>query len=103
MALISAFITTKNIVKEKIEPAPPKGTRFDWDAYYADIRNGIKIEDQMKKLKRCGYDTTKPEPKKNNLLDRKRYEYDKRVYGKTIASIRRKNGTYRHIVSPENY
>lgn len=64
LALISALYTTKEVVKEKLEPVAPKGTRFDWDAYYKDIERGIDPMEQVRKRARGGYMTTKPLPDK---------------------------------------
>ena len=60
-AIISAFIGAKEIIKEKIEPVAPRSTRFDWDAYWEDVRNGMSTAKQIKKRERGGYMTTKPD------------------------------------------
>lgn len=50
------------IVKEVLEKPAPKGTRFDWDAYWKDIENGIDPMEQVRKCERGDYRTTKPLP-----------------------------------------
>ena len=56
--IISIIFTIKELIKEKTEPVTPKGTRFDWDAYYQDIDNGVSTEERLKKRQRGEYMTT---------------------------------------------
>ena len=58
--LVATLFVGSQIVKEKMEKPAPKGTRFDWDAYYKDIENGMTTVEQIKKRQRGGYNTTKP-------------------------------------------
>lgn len=54
-----SFISILFAGKEIIEKPVPKGTHFDWDAYWKDVENGISITEQIKK-RECGeYMTTK--------------------------------------------
>lgn len=107
LTLLSALFAGKEIIKEKTEPVAPRGTRFDWDAYYKDIENGIDPMKQLKKRKAGGYMTTKPkaEPKEviPGVVDIKRYEYDKKVYGEEFAEAWRKNGSYKYIKKRKIY
>ena len=51
-------------IKEKTEKTVPKGARFDWDAFYKDIENGVPNEVRLKKHRKGLYTTTKPLPDK---------------------------------------
>ena len=62
VALICGIYKLLNEVFEK--PAP-KGTRFDWDAYWKDVENGMSSMDQVRKRQRGGYMTTEPLPEKD--------------------------------------
>ena len=101
--VIATLFAGKQLIKEKMEKPTPKGTRFDWDAYYKDIENGMTTMEQIKKRQNGGYNTTKPaEPKWYELpidtvVDTKRYEHDKAKYGEEMAEMWRKNGSYRTI------
>ena len=57
---VSIIFNTKEIIEEKLEKPAPKGARFDWDAYWKDVENGMSTIDQIKKRERGGYMTTKP-------------------------------------------
>lgn len=106
LAILAACWTIKEVVKEKMEPVAPKGTRFDWDAYQKDIENGIGAMEQVRKCQSGGYMTTAPLPTPatiNDVVDIKRYQYDKRVYGEAIAEVNRKNGSYKYIIKRERY
>ena len=63
LMIVSIVFTIVELIKEKIEPVAPKGTRFDWDAYWNDVNNGMSTIEQIKKRERGGYLTTKPEKK----------------------------------------
>lgn len=103
LTLVSGFLTIKQLIKEKTEPVAPKGTRFDMDAYYEDIRNGIGAMEQVRKCERGGYMTTKPATPKwyelplDTVVDEARYNHDKEFYGETITESWRKNGSYRYM------
>lgn len=110
LAILAACLTIKEVVKEKMEPVAPKGTRFDWDAYQKDIENGIGAMEQVRKRQSGGYMTTAPLPTPpaspaaiNDVVDIKRYQYDKRVYGEAFAEVNRKNGSYKYIIKRERY
>lgn len=64
LLIVSSIFTIKELIKGKTEPVATANMRFDWDAYWEDIRNGISAMDQLKKRKSGGYYTTKPLPKK---------------------------------------
>ena len=103
LTIVSTLLATKGFIKEKLEKPAPKGARFDWDAYYKDIANGMSTMEQIKKRQRGGYITTKPDLPKwyelpiDAVIDTKRYEHDKATYGEYIAEAKRKNGVYRQI------
>ena len=92
IAVIGLLFAIIEIVQEKTESVAPKGTRFDWDEYHDDIRNGMTTEQQIKKRQRGGYMTT-ARPNKNTF-DNTRYEHDKALYGEAVAEMWRKNGSY---------
>ena len=102
--ILGALFCAKEIIKEKIEPVAPKGTRFDWDAYWKDIENGMPCMEQVRKRERGGYMTTKPLPTPKETIpmvsDIKRYEQDKELYGEETAEFFRKCGFYMHIRKP---
>ena len=60
--IVASVITIKDVIKENLEPVAPANRRFDWDAYWEDIRNGIGAMEQVRKRERGGYWTTKPMP-----------------------------------------
>lgn len=88
----------KEIIKEKTEPVAPKGTRFDWDAYWEDVKNGTSCMEQVRKCEHGGYMTTKSLPKPKEIIpkvvDVKRYQHDKQLYGETTAEMWRICGYY---------
>ena len=59
------ILAVKQIIKEALEKPAPKGTRFDWDAYWKDVENGMSSMDQVRKRQRGGYMTTEPLPEKD--------------------------------------
>lgn len=103
LAIVSTLLTAREVIKEKTEPVASRGTRFDWDAYWEDIRNGMSTMEQIKKRERGGYMTTKPTPPDvfdlplDTVIDEDRYKRDKMTYGDSIAETWRKNGHYRYI------
>ena len=84
-----------------LQAIAPANMRFNWDAYWKDIENGISVMDQIKKQERGGYYTTKPLPEKKEViegvLDMERYQHDLDVCGEEMTEIRRKNGVYKYI------
>lgn len=104
ITVFSALFLGVQVVKEKTEPVAPKGTRFDWDAYWADVENGMPAMEQVRKRQRGGYMTTKPLPEPKEVIpkvvDMKRYQHDKKLYGEAIAEVNRKNGMYMFIKNP---
>ncbi len=101
LAILSAMFLGKEIIKEKAEPVAPKGTRFDWDEYWADVRRGMSSMEQIKKRQRGGYMTTKPLPQPKEVIpmvvDIERYNRDKKMYGKELTEVLRKRGQYTYI------
>lgn len=101
--LTAIVLTAKEIIKEKTEPVVPKGTRFDWDAYWKDVEDGMSTIEQIEKRKRGDYMTTKPAAPKwyelpmDTVVDIKRYEHDKEIYGERMTESWRKNGQYRQV------
>lgn len=95
------FISGKEFIKEKLEKQAPKGTRFDWESYNKDIENGIGVMEQLRKCECGGYVTTKPAPLQwyelpmDTVVDKERYEHDKKIHGEFIADMWRKSGMYR--------
>lgn len=61
---IVLILALKQIIKEALEKPAPKGTRFDWDAYWKDVENGMPSMEQVRKRQRGGYMTTDPLPEK---------------------------------------
>ena len=59
ITVISMLFSAKTAIKESVEPVAPATMRFDWDAYRQDI-NKMSVKEQMKKVERGGYFTTKP-------------------------------------------
>ena len=97
----AAILAAKEVVKEKVEPVATKGTRFDWDTYWADVKNGMPIVEQVKKRQSGGYMTTKPLPEPKEVIpkvvDMKRYQHDKKLYGEAIVEVNRKLGMYMFV------
>ena len=60
LTLFGLGMAGKEIVSEKLEKPLPRNVRFDWDAYWADVRHGMSSKEQLKKRARGGYYTTKP-------------------------------------------
>lgn len=100
-AALATVFAAREVVKEKTEPVAPKGTRFDWDAYWADVENGMPAMEQVRKRQRGGYMTTKPLPEPQEIIpkvvDIKRYNHDKALYGEAIAEVNRKCGMYMYV------
>lgn len=98
---LATIFAASEVIKEKTEPVASKGTRFDWDAYWADVEKGIPAMEQVRKCQRCGYMTTKPLPEPKEVIpkvvDMKRYEHDKKLYGEAIAEVNRKSGMYMYV------
>lgn len=103
LTAIAALLTAKDVIKEKAEPIAPKGTRFDWDAYWDDVDSGVNALKQVRKRQSDGYTTIAPLPEKqqpiDGVVDVKRYQHDKMVYGEAIAEMNRQNGSYKYIRS----
>ena len=103
LTIVSSLLTAKQLVKEKMEKPVPKGTRFDWDAYYKDIENGISVTEQIKKIQAGGYNTTKPATPKwyelpmDAVVDIERYEHDKKIYSESTVRHWKEIGSYREI------
>ena len=104
ITVFSALFLGVQVVKEKTEPVVPKGTRFDWDVYWADVEKGMPAMEQIRKRQRGGYMTTKPLPEPKEVIpkvvDMKRYQHDKKLYGEAIAEVDRKCGMYMFIKNP---
>lgn len=92
------YTAFKKITRKKI----PKGARFDWDAYWKDVREGLTTQEQLKKKENLEYWTTKPESPKwyelplDTVADVERYEQDKALSPR-LAEQWRKTGHYRYI------
>lgn len=56
---LATMLAAKEIIQEKIEPVAPSNTCFDWDAYWADVKNGMPAMEQVRKRQRGGYMITK--------------------------------------------
>lgn len=100
-AALAACLTIKEVVQEKAEPVAPKGTRFDWNMYWDDVDRGMSATEQINKRQSGGYMTTAPLPTSfpviHGVVDVKRYQHDKRVYGDAIAEMNRRNGSYKYV------
>lgn len=57
--LVCILYSAVQIIKEAFEKPIPKEAKFDWDAYYEDIRNGMTTMQQIEKRKKGEYLTTK--------------------------------------------
>ena len=59
---------------------------------------------RSEKRQRGGYMTTKPLPEPKEVIpkvvDMKRYQHDKKLYGESITEVNRKNGLYMFIKNP---
>ena len=62
--ILISILSIIQVVKEWREKPAPKGTRFDWDAYWKDVENGMPSIEQVRKRQRGGYMTTEPLPEK---------------------------------------
>ena len=102
--VVSIIFAIIELIKEKFEPVTPPNTRFDWDAYWNDVKNGISTTEQIKKRERGGYLTTTPKQSEwwelpiDTIVDVNRYQRDKDTYGDYVAEMWRKNGSYRCVI-----
>lgn len=102
LTVVALIISGIQIIHEKTRPSIPKNANFDWDAYWADIRNGMGAMEQVRKRERGGYWTTKPAPPSildlplDTVIDVERYKHDKELYPH-YAEQKRKNGGYRYM------
>ena len=86
----------------RVKPLP-KGSRFDWDAYWKDIEDGMDCMTQLKKCERLEYYTTNPQKPKwwelplDTVVDVERYENDKKRISERYAEHNRQLGEYRQI------
>ena len=98
---IIAACAAKDVVKEKLEKAPPSGTRFDYAQYHADSVNpDISIKERVKKIDSCAYFTRESEDsntQKSMIVDIGRYTFDKYYYSEKTANDWAKMGKYQHI------
>lgn len=103
LTIVSTLLTAKEMIKEKTEKPAPKGTRFDWDAYYKDIENGMDTMEQVRKRQSGGYNTTQPATPKwyelplNTVVDVERYKHDKKIYSESTVKYWRELGLYREV------
>lgn len=65
LLIIGIILAVWKLLKEALENPAPKGTRFDWDAYWKDVENGMDSMEQVRKRQRGGYMTTEPLPEKD--------------------------------------
>lgn len=100
-AALAACLTIKEVVQEKAEPVAPKDIRFNWSMYWDDVDKGMSATEQINKRQSGGYMTTAPlpisSPAIHGVVDVKRYQHDKRVYGDAIAEMNRQNGSYKYV------
>lgn len=99
--IFSLFYLLNGLIKQKSETHYYGNYRFDWDEYWLDIKNGMKITEQLEKKKSGTY--MKPinsfnNTKTKNCFDMKRYEHDKVMYGEAIVEMFKKNGVYNRII-----
>lgn len=60
MCAIGIIVTIALAINDKATTKPiPPDARFDWDAYYADLANGMDKMTQLEKRRRGEYWTTK--------------------------------------------
>lgn len=108
--VIGIIIVVYHLVKEKLEKPAPEGTRFDWDAYWKDVHNGISCMAQIKKQERGGYWTTEPLPEKrvidapipDDVVDVETYKHDREIFGEENVEKFRKCGLYSHMKTYPN-
>ncbi|MBR5604256.1 MAG: hypothetical protein IKW51_08655 [Bacteroidales bacterium] len=99
IVVIGLIFSVKEIIAEKLEKTLVN-THFNWNEYWKDIRYGMTTEQQLKKRQSGGYTTTSLcSSNHKNIFDHERYNYDKKLYGETIAEIWKKNGSYDFIKS----
>lgn len=101
---VAMIFTGIKLIREKLEkPKPYVKTRFDWEAYEADVKAGVSDYDRMQKRMKGGYDTTTPAPPKwwelplDTVVDTARYEHDKKIYSPELLQRFREEGEYRQI------
>lgn len=103
ISIFAALFTVKEIIKEKTEKPAPKNMRFDWDAYWQDVRNGMSSVELIRKRQRGEYFTTKPKQEElsdihmDAVIDVERYERDKSIFDEAIVENWREKGVYRKI------
>ena len=91
LGIVAAFLSAKEVATERIEPVAPKGTRFDWAAYWHDADNGLGAMEQVRKPPQIN------PVLENGVVDQKRYQHDKLAYGEAIAEMNRQNGSYAYV------
>ena len=98
---LATLFAAREVIKEKSEPVAPEGIHFDWDEYWADVNSGMTTIEQVKKRQSGGYMTTKSIKKPIEIIpkviDIKRYNHDKKLYGESITEVNRKLGMYMFV------
>lgn len=60
MCVIGIIVTIATMIGDRAKSKPiPPDAKFDWDAYYADLANGMDKMTQLEKRRRGEYWTTK--------------------------------------------
>ena len=108
LGFISTLFVATKVVSEALEKPAPKGTRFDWDAYYKDIENGMDFKTRLRKRQKGGYNTTEPavpvpDHPTEDIVDIARYAYDLKTQGAHYVELGRSIGSYREVKAPETY
>lgn len=98
IGLLGGYIVIK-LVKESLEKPAPKDQRFDWDLYYKDVNDdNVDCNEILRRREKGYYYTTEPlKPNYTDVVDRKRYEHDIKVYGLEQTEASRKCGRYKYV------
>lgn len=107
LGLFSIFSTTKQAIKESLEPTIPAENWANKELYHQDLMNGMSAEERMRNVKNGRYKLTEtyPEPHRDPtsgkiIIENDRlYHRDVRDYGAVQAQKWVKQGKYN--LSPE--
>lgn len=103
LAIFANFNVAKGLIKEKLEKPVPANQRFDYDAYWKDVEDGMSVAETNKKHERGEYYTTTQKPLNwwelplDTIVDTARYENDKKIFSSDLLEKMRIRGEYRQI------
>lgn len=104
LGIIGFFAGTKQIIKEKTEKEIPAEYWNNKDLMHKDKMNpDISPEQLMKNIEKGKYYSPTVIPERYEIpvkpiIDRERYEYDVKTYGKEIADDNAKQGLYSFVL-----